>query len=422
MRIQSALGLSVGVMLSCTAENPAYSGSGEGDMSGTAGPGTATSTTSESTSGSGSNSNSNPTPSSGTHDSGTTPESGTQGTTTGIADTDTEARCWSTSITIAPDARIPLGQTFAQVPVRVATSRLAPKFNGDSLRFYQDGMLLAHEQEGRFAWVRVTEIVSEGSSEIQALMGAACPDDMPPAASNVWSAGYIAVFHFDDGDNVPLTFVDSVNDIELLPDPNTEVGGKGLLGPYIQKSGDGRLEATNAMLDLNGDGPLSTLGWVRLEGDEAGVLEWDGVNARHRELVAKLPGYRLNAVRGHAGPMSTVAPAPFFNLSLEIPGELQDNTFGEDDVQANDWTMLAGTYDGEQMHLFQDGDLVASRDTNYTPGSNGTGTIRIGRWLRGGIDEVRISNVARSPAWLQIQYESMMGTLLEYGPLEQVDP
>ena len=419
MRIQSALGLSVSVMLSCTAENPAYRGSGEGDMSGTASPGTATSTTSESTSGSGSNSNSNPTPSSATHDSDTTPESGT---TTGIADTGTEARCWSTSITIVPDDRIALGQTLAQVPVRVATSRLAPEFNGDSLRFYQDGMLLAHEQEGRFAWVRVTEILADGSSEIQALMGAACPNETPLATSSVWSAGYLAVFHFDD-DNAPLTFVDSVHGIDLLPDPNTQVGkGKDLLGPYIHKSGDGRLEATNAMLDLSGDGPLSTLGWVRLEGGEAGVLEWDGVNARHRELVAKLPGYRLNAVRGHAGPMSTVAPAPFFNLSLAVPGDLQDNIFGEDDVPANDWTMLAGTYDGEQMHLFQDGELVASGDTNYTPGPNNTGTIRIGRWLRGGIDEVRISNVARSPAWLQIQYASMMGTLLDYGVPEQLDP
>lgn len=319
-----------------------------------------------------------------------------------------------------------MGQTLSDVPVRVATSRLAPEVHVESLRFYQNGNLLPYELEGqgRSAWVRVGEIVAEGTTEIQAVMGATCPD-LPERlpTRNVWSAGYVAVFHFDAGDNSPLVFVDSVHGIELLADDNTEVGeAKGFLGPHARKLGDARLEATDPRLDLSGGDEISTLGWVQLEGGQAGFLPWDGENARHRELVAKLPGYRLNAVGGEATAGSDLMARPFFNLSQEIPGELQDNVFGPAAVLANDWTMLAGTYDGTLARLFLDGELVGTESTDYTPGSDGEGTMGVGRWLHGGVDEIRISNVVRSPSWIRIQHASMTDTLLDYGDTVQLDP
>lgn len=132
-----------------------------------------------------------------------------------------------------------------------------------------------------------------------------------------------------------------------------------------------------------------------------GVLPLEDGNARHHELIAKLHGYRLNAVRGQTATPVALKPRPFFNLSELVPSELQDNLLGPDRVEPDQWTMLTETYDGEVVRLFHNGDLFGPQNTECTPGSNG-GAIRVWRWLHGGIDEIRISNVARSPARVRI--------------------
>ncbi len=413
------VGLSTSVLLSCTAQNPAYSdSSGSGSGSGKA---TTSSTTTLGASVTTAASDS----SLQTSDDSQGPTSAEDGTT---ADTPLDAghdtRCWSTPISIADV--LPFGSRLTNVPVRIETSRLGPDLNADNLRFYQDGQLLAHEHEepGRIVWVRVPEMMSGSDPQIEAVSGTACPDVRDSLqAAEVWTAGYVAVFHFDNGAGTPPVFTDSVTGITLSADPNTEVvESMSFLGSYADKSGDGALLASDPSLDLFGSQPLSILGWVRLEENEAGVLPWNGdLQARHRELLGKLPGYRLNAVRGQVDTNSTLQPRPFFNLSQLIPGPLQDNVFGTEPVPEAEWTMLAGTFDGTVAALYVNDALEGATTTQFIPGSEDT-QVRVGRWLRGGIDEVRVSNVVRSHDWIRVQYASMTDTLLEYGAREPFDP
>ncbi|MGH1345141.1 MAG: LamG domain-containing protein [Nannocystales bacterium] len=415
MRILSALGLSASITLSCTAENAAYQE--DADL----GTGTelnpATSTNSGSTQGTTSAHSASASQSQGA--SSSSPSTGDSTT-----EIETEPDCWRTRIIISTEDLLPAGTVLSEVPVRVETSQLAPVPNLGTLRFYQHDDRLPYELEGigRFAWVRIEELGEEKTTEFEAIMGTTCPDlpERLPTRS-VWSAGYVAVFHFDNGDESPLSFVDSANGIELVADADTQEGQtEWVLGTHIWKLGDGVLEASDLGLDLHDDDEISTLGWVQLENKHAEVLPWNDSDARHRELIAKLPGYRLSAVRGHVGPLSEFAASPFFNLSQSLTDELHDNVLGPDPLEAERWTMLAGTYDGEQMRLFVDGDLITSGNTLYTPGSNTNGSMRVGRWLRGGIDEVRISDVARSADWIRIQHASMTDTLLQYRSREKI--
>lgn len=410
-------------MLSCRAENAAYQVSSGGGSDSSA-PGTTTSAPPESTSGSASATT--PTGPTGGASTGGTGESGSSGNgheASGTAlDTGTDSRCWSTPITIITERLIPAGTLLPNVPVKVETSSLHPAVPDlETLRFYQGDELLPHELEGpgRFAWVRVAEITGGAADEIHAVIGANCPDVRRLPQRAVWSAGYVAVFHFDEMLEAPLRFVDSVDGIELLADENTEPSAMDWsLGPYARKFGNGRLEAVDASLDLGGTSPLSTLGWVELERGEADVLLWNGEDARHRELISKLPGYRLNAVRGETGPDSMVLNAPFFNLAESLVDSLHDNVAGTDPVGAETWTMLSGVYNGTVMQLFVDDEFVAGGGTEYTPGTNG-GALRVGRWLRGGVDEIRVSDVARSQEWLRVQHASMTATLLQYGETQE---
>jgi hypothetical protein len=44
-----------------------------------------------------------------------------------------------------------------------------------------------------------------------------------------------------------------------------------------------------------------------------------------------------------------------------------------------------------------------------------------GWYFRGRVDEVRVSSVARSAAWIEAQHRSMTGIFVEPGPAEPVE-
>lgn len=91
---------------------------------------------------------------------------------------------------------------------------------------------------------------------------------------------------------------------------------------------------------------------------------------------------------------------------------------------ANAWHHLVGTYDGSTMRYYIDGSLVASANYSGTITPN-THPLRIGctyapEYFRGMIDDVRISDVARSPAWIKAEYYSGRDALITHATAEVI--
>jgi hypothetical protein len=97
-----------------------------------------------------------------------------------------------------------------------------------------------------------------------------------------------------------------------------------------------------------------------------------------------------------------------------------------DEIEDNDWHYWAGTCDGSNAYLWRD--LVQSSPASYS------GTIyyggsyqnlmvgnRVGAALalNGYMDEVRISAIDRSDAWIKATYNSLWDSLLTYGDEEE---
>jgi len=90
------------------------------------------------------------------------------------------------------------------------------------------------------------------------------------------------------------------------------------------------------------------------------------------------------------------------------------------DYSTGVWVYIVGEQlsDGT-LKLFTNGELRTTGSVNYNTASN-NGKLYIGSYYTknffdGIIDEVRISNIARSPAWIKASYNSGNATLVSYG-------
>ncbi len=89
---------------------------------------------------------------------------------------------------------------------------------------------------------------------------------------------------------------------------------------------------------------------------------------------------------------------------------------------SNVWTHLVGVYDGVDLRLYRNGSLDAGPISKTGNLVAATRPFYIGRnpydavTFTGGIDEVRVSNTARSADWVAAQHKSMADTFLPWKP------
>jgi hypothetical protein len=88
------------------------------------------------------------------------------------------------------------------------------------------------------------------------------------------------------------------------------------------------------------------------------------------------------------------------------------------------WTHLAVTYQASDglLALYRNGELEDSLLVGGDPAGRAVATsdavVQMGRNLNGMLEEVRISSIARSAAWIRLQHAAMNGELMTIGPPE----
>ena len=314
---------------------------------------------------------------------------------------------WRQQVTVAP-----LGNatTLANYPALVQITNPAnPLFanaqaNGQDIFFTDaNGIKLDHETESYSpageldAWVRIPQMPATGTTLYMYYKNASAPDQQNAAA--VWDSDFKMVQHLQE-DPTGTLYDSTSNDND-----GTSAGA--------MTSGDQVPGQINGSLDLDGSNDAILCGTdpsLNIS-DVVTVEAWVNptVTGQHGIISSSDSygrGYHLylrNTANGMVG--------FWFN-----DGSATNATkvYITGNVAAGQWNYLAGVYDGTAMHIYANGAHYSSSSvTTYSYPIDYTG-MKLGhipwvgtpRYLNGMLDEVRISNTARSTDWITASYNN----------------
>ena len=286
------------------------------------------------------------------------------------------------------------------------------------------------------AWVRIPTLAYNADTTIYMYYGNAGITSPTANPAGVWDASYAGVWHLkESGNSTAGEYEDSTQyanegqggrgDSRYVP---KQTGGQIGFGQQFDNLVDGKYDLVDvgngSALNITGN-QITLEAWVRHDlsapyaKDSWGFVNRKGWSSGYR-LLMQTSGYGCAAQCVH------------FGLGEE------SSFLGTDTVlTAGSWHHVVGTYDGSVMKVFIDGVQDANTLAKTAPitappppedhvwigyGDQPTDTGWSSEW-DGQIDEVRISNVARSTCWIQTQYNNQdtPATYITLGPEEAIN-
>ncbi len=313
----------------------------------------------------------------------------------------------------------PVDDTLTEFPVLVRLSENIPDFRysdfqlprGGDLRFFDsNGDLIPHEidtwdENGEsLVWVRVPSL--DARTWITARYG--CGDEPPAfAPKKVWSNGYVGVWHLGEG-NLPLKESSWVTtDFTTSVGTGTVFASPGAVGGAVDfgESGNSRKLVAQDHYRLDGFTQCTIEAWTYLHS------QWRNSPAGNKGLLGKRNAYfyKVSYYLHDSGSGTTFVLSTTGSDRLEAPAATcvhpnadvwthQAYTFNAGAVSGyrNGVPTGTGTVDAEKMYSGDTPLVLGSFDTNEP------------RNYPGKVDELRISEVARSAGWMRATYETVM--------------
>jgi hypothetical protein len=277
--------------------------------------------------------------------------------------------------------------------------------NGDDLRFSTPtGAPLAHQIEEWDAskgvasiWVRIPKITGKSRQEIRLHWGKADakPESDGKAVFNK-SNGYLSVLHMarqprDEAGTVAPNDTGTTPVAGVIGEARHFPGQKGVF------CGD---KITGYPV---GSGSHSSEAWVRVEKPNSTIMAWGNEQGQGKVVMQyRSPAHvRMDCYFSGGNVASQSAPA------------------------AGEWFHVAHTYEKGESRVYVNG-MLAGNNKNANPPLNIRTPARfwIGGWYHnydfiGDLDEVRVSDVVRSPEWVRLQYENQKLHQTLVGPVVQ---
>jgi RHS repeat-associated protein len=301
--------------------------------------------------------------------------------------------------------------TLANFPVLVSVtdSNLASsaQSNGNDILFTAaDGVTKLNHEIETFtsssgllnAWVQVPSLTPGTNAVIYMYYGNSSASNQQSIAST-WDTNFVGVWHLPNGSTLSAT--DSTVD-GLTGSISGAGAASGKIGGSASFNGSSDLSLGNgSIVNLNGTVTISA--WVNASsfptsGNWSYIIG-KGYDGTREGYYLRLTGLS-SSVQLNAGSYSHGTD---FSVAWTISG-----------WSTNSWHHVVGTYDGTNWNVYLDGTLKAA-STNavgavpssygaYIGAQNIAGSVQ--RYWNGDLDEVRLSNIARSAGWITTEYNN----------------
>ncbi len=273
--------------------------------------------------------------------------------------------------------------------------------SGDDIIFMDDEGVanrLNHEIEyynsvngNLIAWVNVTSVSSLSNTSFYMYYGNPLASNMENA-SGVWDSYYMVTQHLSETSGIHYDSTSNGNDGTCVNGTDQNAVG------FIDGADD--FDGSNDWIDCGNDTSLDITDEITIE---AWVYKTGNGQGTYPAIVSRASGTKRYQFRYR--PSQT-------NVQFFLgDGTTFDYVVSNSDLPTNTWTHVVGTWDGSTMLLFVDG--VQQTDTGTFTGSPSFADeiLEIGRYTHlnyfaGGIDEVKISTIARSACWIAAEYNN----------------
>ena len=247
------------------------------------------------------------------------------------------------------------------------------------------------------AWVKLPSISASANLLINMLFGKAIPD--ANTASSTWPADYKAVFHFDDYIDASKTTTDATTSglagtLTAMDAQNFVTTGK-IGNAYAFNGTDEKIVVPANTAYGIASSPFTLSAWINTTtpGSDQKILS---------NQTAGGIGYKMGL--NNSKPENQNDGSPNRDGSNNVTGTSQT-------VVANNWYHLQGVYSGTTLTMFVNGVQRQQRTNVAVPGTGTVLSFGVGEggnqfWFRGILDEIRISNVAKSPDWIKTEYQN----------------
>ncbi len=313
-------------------------------------------------------------------------------------------------LTTPEGADLPADAKVEQFPVLVRLHRDFFNFaqampNGDDLRFsLSSGEQLAFQIEEWDAasgvasiWVRVPVITGNSRQEIKLHWGNsnAKPESDGSAVFNE-SNGYLSVWHMND----------SVHDTTgtLMSTDTGTTATQGVIGGARHFSENHGVFCGDKIPNYpTGSDSHSTEVWFRPERPNSTLIGWGNEQGQGKVVMQ----YRS---------------PPHIRMDCYFSG---GNVGGASRVPVGDWTHVVHTYREGEARLYVNGVLDGTNVADGGPLNIRTpARLFLGGWYNnydfvGDLDELRVSQVVRSPEWVKLQFENQKPNQSLVGPIVQ---
>ncbi len=303
-------------------------------------------------------------------------------------------------LTTPDGADLPASASEENFPVLVRLTKDGFTFaeaqaNGEDIRFATSaGVPLAYQIDTWDAaagtasvWVRVPKIQGNSRQEFNMYWGnpsAKCESNGPSVFNT--SNGFLSVWHM----NEPVR--DAAGTVESTDLGTTPTSGEIGSGRHFS-GGKGIFCGDKITKYPFGSSPHTTEAWVKADKMNTTLMEW-----------GKLGGVTLRL-------LSTPSRVGVNNNKTSVQGTSV--------LPKAEWIQVVYTYDGQNDRIYVNGEFDMKAPTASTIEVLTPARMQIGNGFFGDMDEVRVSNEARSADWVKLQYENQKSLQTLVGPLVQ---